>query len=452
MSGTVSTSESCANGLVLSDFDLAMLEASEMAYDPAAYSGLCAAFNPSGTPGWSADSQTGYRVAVAPSPSSHNLIVAFCGTADVIDMVNDAAYGWRQWENNRDTLMTFIEHHLRTYPDATIHFTGHSLGGALAQYAAHEISHRGYGSSFTLTTFNALGGVHALRTIENRKKQGLLGFGGSDTSREASFSAVAADHVYCRHYATDRDLISRLGGGHLGGSVTQIKSEENMGPLSCHLLGTIKTLVSREGVQLTSRRPHNTRISNSMPEAVLGAGLAISASVALGLQLVLNAEKALRAFAGRDRDKNAKISRQYKTLQAKPLSIPKPDTREPEAGTKTALYRVAEFVRDAVWRAQAASVPLAIGTLGAAWIGVNFSGLVAAQYMVAAGLVSAADFVATSGFQKNTTKIQPERTVVANLAGLTVHAASVITVAALDLVARIARKQKADHQPSPHND
>ena len=53
-----------------------------------------------------------------------------------------------------------------------IYFTGQSLGGALAQYAAYEFAetHEAYPSAhLSLVTFNALGGVAALRDeVPNR--------------------------------------------------------------------------------------------------------------------------------------------------------------------------------------------------------------------------------------------------------------------------------------------
>src|SRR6185503_8892583 len=52
-----------------------------------------------------------------------------------------------------------------------IHFTGQSLGGGLAQYAAYDFglavkdTNPGFRSDISLTTFNAFGGVRGLQSL-----------------------------------------------------------------------------------------------------------------------------------------------------------------------------------------------------------------------------------------------------------------------------------------------
>ncbi|MGD9726129.1 MAG: calcium-binding protein [Nitrospiraceae bacterium] len=135
-------------------------------------------------------------------------------------MANSQYLGWNQWDVvGRAAVFSFLDS-LKVNPtnqdtafEGKIHFTGQSLGGGLAQYAAYEYveSHQGLTgfskSNITLTTFNGFGGVLGLQ--ENS--------GGYDP-------AILADIGSNAHFYTEGDLISRLGRdsvtglGHTGGT------------------------------------------------------------------------------------------------------------------------------------------------------------------------------------------------------------------------------------------
>ena len=94
----------------------------------------------------------------------------------------------------------------------TINFTGQSLGGALAQYAAYEYvvemkkRKKTYvPSDVTLTTFNGLGALWGLQA-NIKDEHGDPAFK-SDMLAGIGFSA---------HYVVANDLVARLGGGHIG--------------------------------------------------------------------------------------------------------------------------------------------------------------------------------------------------------------------------------------------
>jgi len=105
-----------------------------------------------------------------------NYILAFAGTetSDAQDGYQDlASFGWGQWFSNKHEVIDFFSK-LQSDGDASndiqsITFTGHSLGGALAQYAAYDFADSSNGKTpivepdkIALTTFNALGGVSGL--------------------------------------------------------------------------------------------------------------------------------------------------------------------------------------------------------------------------------------------------------------------------------------------------
>ena len=90
-----------------------------------------------------------------------------------------------------------------------IHFTGQSLGGGLAQYAAYDFTRamKDINPTFsradiTLTTFNAFGGVRGLQQLA------LL-----DPTRGA-YDPMLLRGVATAHYSIDNDFVHRLGAGN----------------------------------------------------------------------------------------------------------------------------------------------------------------------------------------------------------------------------------------------
>ena len=98
--------------------------------------------------------------------------------------------------------------------DATkIDFVGHSLGGALAQYAAYDYIKNGGSAEVSLTTFNGLGGEAGLKQMHG-----------------SEFDPSLASQVEAAHFFTSssdrQDMVSRLGEGHFGGNTYQIAMRE----------------------------------------------------------------------------------------------------------------------------------------------------------------------------------------------------------------------------------
>ncbi|ALA57586.1 calcium-binding protein [Nitrospira moscoviensis] len=166
---------------------------------------------------------TGFKYIAFRNDVTNEVIIAFGGT-DGVNAQDWAAnvehLGWNQWQNGgRDLVFSYLSG-LRN-PDENpftgkIHFTGQSLGGALAQYATYEYVQSQQliatqnnttfdASRITLTTFNALGGQLGLQRNSSGFNPSILnGLGAS------------------AHFVIDGDLVSRLGGGHVGGSVYQL--------------------------------------------------------------------------------------------------------------------------------------------------------------------------------------------------------------------------------------
>ncbi|MBY0246050.1 MAG: hypothetical protein K2Q17_00180 [Nitrospiraceae bacterium] len=168
---------------------------------------------------------TGFGFVAYQNAQTNEVIVALRGTDGLNpqDWVANSQYlGWNQWNadgGGRDRVFAFLDS-LAPPGEAfagTIHFTGQSLGGGLAQYAAYEYvqSHQGLTgfskANITLTTFNAFGGVLGLEQNAGGYQSSVLANIGSN----ADFYA-------------EGDLISRLGSlngvGHTGGTAYMVNA------------------------------------------------------------------------------------------------------------------------------------------------------------------------------------------------------------------------------------
>tara|TARA_R110002049_G_scaffold24515_1_gene86844 strand:- start:191 stop:8251 length:8061 start_codon:yes stop_codon:yes gene_type:complete len=161
-----------------------------------------------------------------------NYIIAFAGTEDLQDTYQDlASFGMGQWDENRPVIISFFnELKERGISINSIQFTGHSLGGALAQYAAYEFVNEGVvlSDSVILTTFNALGGDVAL---QNKYP----------SSYNSNLLATANIH----HYYDPSDIFSKLS-PHVGGQETTYQVRANSDPIltfDAHKMETIQSYI-----------------------------------------------------------------------------------------------------------------------------------------------------------------------------------------------------------------
>jgi trimeric autotransporter adhesin len=185
-------------------------------------------------------------VKVGATAAESEVIIALRGTDGLnpTDWVaNSQSLGWNQWnQQGRAAVFNFLNSlkldplDERTAFAGQIHFTGQSLGGGLAQYAAYQYvqSHQGltgFGkSNVTLTTFNGFGGVLGLQ-------QNAGGYN----------PAILADIGSNAHFYTEGDLVSRLGSfggvGHTGGTTYLLNAhatEINPNTGEPYLLNAIK--------------------------------------------------------------------------------------------------------------------------------------------------------------------------------------------------------------------
>jgi hypothetical protein len=85
----------------------------------------------------SVNTSNGFKFTAYRNSSTNEVIIAFGGTdgVDPVDWTSNTQLGWNQWKDSRELVFTYLR---QFDSDTKIHFTGQSLGGALAQYAAYE--------------------------------------------------------------------------------------------------------------------------------------------------------------------------------------------------------------------------------------------------------------------------------------------------------------------------
>ncbi len=191
---------------------------------------------------------------------SMEYIVAFTGTEkNAQDLWVDANYGWPQYEsllNDPFSRWQDLLTEMRSSPDNVIHFTGHSLGGALAQFAAYDYldpeKQNSNVAQVDLTTFNALGG-----------KAGIIaGYDSYDSLRAASLDA--------RHFVIEQDGISKLGNDPVGGEVLSINVGE-LGVFPAHKMTNFIGVLEVDYLYATNRDEYIEVDSAQAVASILGA-------------------------------------------------------------------------------------------------------------------------------------------------------------------------------------
>lgn len=156
-------------------------------------------FCPPALPGYKVDElfddtekRTGFFAMSLENAERASLILAFCGTNELIDLGSAANMAISQYLPNRERLLTcIVKQHWQE-----IIICGHSLGGGLAQYLAYDAvcTHPALIEQITVVTFNGIGGRYGLSRLYEHPDPELV--------RRIRFF----------HYAHPDDVICRIGG------------------------------------------------------------------------------------------------------------------------------------------------------------------------------------------------------------------------------------------------
>jgi len=155
------------------------------------------------------DSSTGLCLVIFQKNGTSEYIVAFADSGDAKDFVADVALGMPQWSDaNKNNVFNYLNELGATSVD----FTGRSLGGVVAQYAAYDYKKDNPTATVSLATYNAFGGKSGLE-----QRDGVV-----DPSIAPSLDTA---HFYTSS-GDGKDVAARCGEGHLGGNVYEIQMTE----------------------------------------------------------------------------------------------------------------------------------------------------------------------------------------------------------------------------------
>src|ERR1051325_6410812 len=165
------------------------------------------------------DAQTGFKAVAFKNSATNDVILSFGGTdgTNATDWkANIQTYGFSEWTAGSTAVLNYLNNLSRDPATGellvTINFTGQSLGGALAQYAAYDwlkdSTNPTDASHVTLTTFNGLGGLYALSDPQNERN-------GYNPSVLAGLSNAA-------NFVVQGDIVSKIGGGYAAGEIYQL--------------------------------------------------------------------------------------------------------------------------------------------------------------------------------------------------------------------------------------
>lgn len=172
--------------------------------------------------------EEGLHAEIYQKIGSQDYIVSFRGTDKALnDVSTDANLGWPQYDKSREEIQGILREIINE--GGRVDITGHSLGGALAQFAAYDLARvaRESGNSeplnrVSLTTWNALGAAWGLQ-------------------RNGGYDPTVMNGVNARHYYRFDDVVARLGKGHVGGEMLRLDDPEGdvAGIVAAHLRGEL---------------------------------------------------------------------------------------------------------------------------------------------------------------------------------------------------------------------
>ena len=183
---------------------------------------------------------TGFQGAVFHNAETGHVFVAFAGTEskDTRDEEADLRLGLAQWKSEEaKEFMAQLFELDKTSPFTGITFTGHSLGGGLAQYAAYEYAIRNIADTkkLSMTTYDGLGAVPGLKLLHG-----------------SSYNPYHLDKYgkQIRHYSTANAPLTPVAEQAGGGNYRLGPETDSLGILEAHSMANMNSEMHKEGVDL----------------------------------------------------------------------------------------------------------------------------------------------------------------------------------------------------------
>ncbi|KAB2962595.1 hypothetical protein, partial [Zoogloea sp.] len=167
------------------------------------------------------DPTTGYKAVAYVNPETNELLFGQAGTdgPNKQDWAGNMLHtGINQWENNKANVLGYLEGRMLADSTTRLNLGGQSLGGVLADFAAHDVLRNlsqtaGFDSSrVTLVTFNGSASEYALKTrAVNNPDDPSCAYAPDVVANAVSGGAVLLNT------ALQDDIVSYLGGQPLSG-------------------------------------------------------------------------------------------------------------------------------------------------------------------------------------------------------------------------------------------
>jgi hypothetical protein len=252
------------------------------------------------------NNDTGFKAVALIGPLNEQ-IIAFAGTENLQDGGADVQLGWNQWLGKRPDGSVGkggqdVLNYIRAHASNPIYITGHSLGGGLAEYAAYYAKAQveqlvrsdrqdpTFKLNLSLTTFNAMGVLDSLALHEG--------------TSEATITALMQG-TYVAHYYRQGDLVSRLGGGHVGGTGSVYKlGTDTLDFLTAHLTSTLYQS-DLSAAMLDSPTYLNLTQSQRVAAEIIHAATQRTQAPLSDLQLIAALDRALRQAVPEEMNKLA---------------------------------------------------------------------------------------------------------------------------------------------------
>jgi Ca2+-binding RTX toxin-like protein len=251
------------------------------------------------------NNDTGFKAVALISPLNEQ-IIAFAGTENLQDGGADVQLGWNQWVGKRpdgspgkggQNVLDYI----RAHASNPIYITGHSLGGGLAEYAAYfakqeekkrQETDPAFHINISLTTFNAMGVLDSIALHVNE-------------AASQSAASILMQGTYVAHYYRQGDLVSRLGGGHVGGTGNVYKlGTDTLDFLTAHLTSALYQS-DLSAATLDSPAYLNLTESQRVAAEIIHAATQRTQAPLSDLQLIAALDRALRQTVPEEMNKLA---------------------------------------------------------------------------------------------------------------------------------------------------
>ena len=166
------------------------------------------------------NADNGLQLRVFDNQETGELIIAFRGTDGAEDIPTNALLGAPQYAYIAEELQNYLQDVFAETPDKKIVFTGHSLGGGLAETASYFTQENNPAADISVVSYNGFGAKQVIEAIKGEEIDGNV-----------------AESLNGFHYRTAADPVAPLG-THITRENVILKTGD-LNPLTAHRMPPI---------------------------------------------------------------------------------------------------------------------------------------------------------------------------------------------------------------------